>query len=405
MLRAGPLDPKLYPRTYRIRASRRRQLFAISVLSIVVGSSFLTVCALDSKGIPWGMALLWFLLLAYGVLSALRTIRLKVVLTAEELSLYGLGPTRRIRRDEIRGCRTLARHGAARLAVVASARGVRELAIPETIDMDAAFRAWFADLPDLDLESAAIASNLQLEPDAVARIASQQLQRSRVRRREIALATLTMMCSVWFLVYPRPYGLTFGLVVLLPWALPLTWAISPASIDFAARVAKGDHADTVLSWMVVLPSAALALRAARIELLDWRTPLALAAVISSAFAVVTAIVEPSARGWLTMCALILLNLGYGYGVVVCANRYFDAHPSQVFEAKVLGKRERHASKHTSYTLTLGEWGPYHEVQSHNVSARLFERVSEGDTLIARIHAGALGFAWLEFTEESAERRN
>lgn len=85
---------------------------------------------------------------------------------------------------------------------------------------------------------------------------------------------------------------------------------------------------------------------------------------------------------------------YGFGSIINVNCAFDRSEPSIYKAKVLSHKIEHG-KHTSYLLTLSEWGPMHQQKEEDVGRSLYQRVSIGDTVKIYFRPGLLKAPWYD----------
>jgi len=91
-------------------------------------------------------------------------------------------------------------------------------------------------------------------------------------------------------------------------------------------------------------------------------------------------------------AMIILSAMYAFGGITSINCTFDKSAPVIYKAKVLDHRIE-SGKHTSYLLTLSEWGPMHQQKEEDVGRHLYSSVSIGDTVKIYFRPGLLKAPW------------
>lgn len=92
--------------------------------------------------------------------------------------------------------------------------------------------------------------------------------------------------------------------------------------------------------------------------------------------------------------MIIISAIYGFGSVMSVNCTFDKSAPAIYKAEVLNHRIE-SGKHTSYLLTLTEWGPMHEQKEEDVGRYLYNKVSIGDTVKIYFRPGLLKAPWYD----------
>ncbi|MGH7022270.1 MAG: hypothetical protein ACREEB_01620 [Caulobacteraceae bacterium] len=90
--------------------------------------------------------------------------------------------------------------------------------------------------------------------------------------------------------------------------------------------------------------------------------------------------------------LSLFAAGYGWGVASLANRFFDNSAGQPYPVTVIAKHETYG-RGRGYSLTIAPWGPASGSASVGVPLSTYNDATEGGTVCAVLHSGALGLAW------------
>lgn len=198
--------------------------------------------------------------------------------------------------------------------------------------------------------------------------------------------------GIWGYVWPYPYRLVIGLLVLAPLAglALMVWARPLVQIDEF----RDEPKRTSVIGLIFLPSAVLALRALRdIGQLDWEVPLLLAACIGMALAAVTVWCDPTVRRrHFTIVSVALVFLAYAAGALLIANCLLDTDPARHI-ATVVNDKHKSSGKVTTYDLTVGPWGDERADNDVAVSKELYDAVKPGDPICIYLNGGAFGWRW------------
>jgi len=92
--------------------------------------------------------------------------------------------------------------------------------------------------------------------------------------------------------------------------------------------------------------------------------------------------------------MFFMSAIYGAGSVISINCAFDNSAPEIFTAKVIDHRIE-SGKHTSYMLTLSEWGPMQKEKEEDVGRRLYDKVSIGDAVHVYFRKGVLNAPWYQ----------
>lgn len=96
-------------------------------------------------------------------------------------------------------------------------------------------------------------------------------------------------------------------------------------------------------------------------------------------------------------AMVVLSAIYAFGGIISINCTFDKSTPVIYKAKVLDHRIE-SGKHTSYLLTLSEWGPMHQQKEEDVGRNLYNNISVGDTIKIYFRSGLLKGPWYYVTQ-------
>jgi hypothetical protein len=87
-----------------------------------------------------------------------------------------------------------------------------------------------------------------------------------------------------------------------------------------------------------------------------------------------------------------LVLAYGYGGTRAFNCAFDTSDPQVYNTTVI-RQHKETGKHTSYYLTIDQWGPMSKASTQEVDKKVYERTKIGDTVKVNLRKGRLDIPW------------
>jgi len=385
----------VFPRVYRTgRAGRGFYigLGAVAVTLSLAGAAFFLYFTDDppaSKGLFGGICGAFALMGVYLIAAAFRTC---VTLASDAIEVREMFSTKRMSRDEIAGRRLLPQqYGPPLIRLVPRYTGGKSLTLIPYLKTDAAFEAWFANIPDIDAEEAQASLESMLD-DAGLKGSPQEklaeLERARRLAGGIRNATLAVCAWVWF--YPHPYDLAVACAALIPWV----------AVEIAARGGslyrlnpKPNDVGADLSTPVILPGFALTIRALfDSQVLDWEKMLMMT-IVATALCVLLLVWR--VRELRESFGLFgLLMVAYAYGVVALANFRLDDSEPTVYAVPVLGAHVS-SGKTRSYYLKLGPWGPRTEPEDVDVGSEYYQRGSNRETVCVYLYRGALQMRWFE----------
>lgn len=318
-------DPGQYPRTYRSPIVLRVAMSLLVVPFVVGGVAWPLVAgrlpgSSPSEGlmlIAVGGALAWLAL--FGLWT-------RVVLEPAAIEIRTLGGTRRVDRSAILSCRVpgTQRH---RDSVILNVKGEpRPVGTACPLATDAAFKAWFAGLPDASIEEAlARQRHAAADPRLGATPAERVALGTRMRSTTRGLTLVALALGAWMVVANHPPAWTLPLLAALPllaFALCHRW---PALFSLATPPAglRGD-----LGGLLVVPAVALGVHGWRdltlLEPLQLLVPTLVAGASLAALALASCV---DLRGRPLMALVIAGLCGViAAGGLALANAWYDGSP-------------------------------------------------------------------------------
>jgi TPR repeat protein len=337
----------------------------------------------------------------FGIYMAASTIRSKLSLEENVISISGVFRTRSIRKSDIAGRRVSAGYNGspATLVFMPSHPGIKKLKIPRMFATDAAFDAWLADIPDFDAADAARITQERVRSEAeiaystaLSGTREQRLARlQRARSISMLLNVVAPVLYLWCIVYPQPYIPVVTSVAALPW-LAILLAAVPNSLFRLAEKPGDAHPNLV--QLLILPGLALTLRAVLdFDVIAWVPAVLPAAIVGivTFFAAIMGDRDLRARpkAW---PVILLPILAYGFGAALLGNALLDRAPSETFATTVTGHHVS-SGRHTTWYVRLAPWGPYSDEEDASVPRWLYQSVADGQPVCAQLHSGAFAIRW------------
>jgi hypothetical protein len=387
-----------YPRIYRMTPGWRigtMLLAGIVLLGSLAAAWQFGVIAIDPGAAAPGLMLVFFLAMvatvaAFYMVDALLS---RIVLKADRLEIHELWRVRRILRRDIEARQVLRPPNSPGVLVLhLKAPTQHKIKLPIMWNTDSVWAAWFAPIPDVDVEAAktfeaAVDANTDLGATPAER--QQRLAKARSLARNATWANAALIA--WVFLYPRPYELVILLLAALPWAAVWIMACSPGLYTINAPRGSGRPDLTIL---LISPGFLLTLRALQdVQILDWHGVLVGAGLVAMGLMGAVLWAVPAARQKLGIAVLTLaLVMAYGYGVVALGNAVLDRSSGASYTTTVYGKHVS-GGRSKSPRLRIGPWGPRTTEEDVTVPWETYRSAGVGDTICVLLRPGGFGIPW------------
>lgn len=394
----SPASGGEYPRNYRVTLAWKAGivvLCGILLLGSLVAAWEFGVIAVETRDAPQGLILVFFLAIVVSgnVFYIVDTLRSAIILKIDRLEVHEVWRVRRILRANIEAQQVLhPPNSPAVLILRLKAPSNRKIKLPIMWKTDSTWQAWFAEIPDVDVEAAkafeaAIEANADLGTTPTER--QQTLSTARSVARIATWANTGLI--VWAFLYPHPYELLILVLAALPWVAVWIMAQSPGLYTFNAP--RGS-ARPDLTILLISPGFLLALRALLdVQVLDWQRLSLWAVLVAMALISSVVWVIPSARQRLGMVVLTLvLLMAYGYGVTSLGNAMLDHSSGSTYPTTVYSKHVTSGRNRTP-TMRLGPWGPRATEEDATVPWDVYRSTSVGEKVCVVLHPGAFDVPW------------
>ncbi|MGE3106459.1 MAG: hypothetical protein AB7K14_14615 [Lysobacterales bacterium] len=343
--------------------------------------------ALLLQGISLALAVLGLTCVAY-------VVRYRVVLQPHSIKVREMFKERSLHRNDIAARRTLqVPNSPPIIEFIPKDKSTRPLRISQFIRTDDSFRSWLDGIPDQDeLDQQRfqeeIVANRLLGDTKQERL----LQMDRLHRWTRHLGIGTSAVVVWGLLYPRPYEIVVGALIVLP-AVALVFAATSKGLIQVNQHLR-DKRPSIVNTLIG-SGALLALRAfLDFHVLDWPLVLGAALAVAALITLVITRLDVAMRNW---SAALLMGcvfcLPYAYGTVVELNVLLDGAAPQRLATTVTGKHQT-TGNYQSWNLIIAAWDSAHDSVDVNVNKRMYESVAVGDTVCVILFRGALGLNWI-----------
>jgi hypothetical protein len=312
----------------------------------------------------------------------------KTVVTPDAIEITHNGQTQRIPKNFIKGYRT----ASSRSFTVFTLDLLNE---PKPIKFNVAngragqMRAALSGVQDLDAADRAAAEEAIRNDEAFGTSREERAQTLQNERRLALIVNCVCgLIAAWALIFPYPYALSVIVCAASgPLALALTyvkqarWYLVPRKNDPHPSVAIGVFASALGVGLKALLD---------VSVLDW-SQLWLIAVLGG-LVLTAAVLAIFNAAQIKYWPAAFVGVAYLFGVVAQADALLDSAPGETFQAQVISTYVSHG-RSTSYSATLGPWGPETTDNTHDVSPALYAHLSFQREACVTLHPGALHLRW------------
>ena len=318
----------------------------------------------------------------------------KVTLSEDEIIVTNSFSTKSLSMEYIKGYRRGEKDA---LLIVAKDESAKPLQISSYFENYKEIRAWVQDhLQDVDAVAIEQETKEILADENFGSSVDEREHNLKSARKVTSLINgAAIVACLWCFIYPTPYKILMSLLLALPFlAFGIAWR-------FKGLVKLADNKKTAypsIILTVMLPSLGLLIRA----LIDYdlylyspllKPALLILIVVSLAwFTLCKDAINLTANKTGVIITLIGLTACYAYGATVFINGYYDNSKAQVFSVQV---KDKHISsgKHTTYYLTVEQWGRYNNDEDLSVSKKLYQSINVSDTVHVYLQQGKLNVPW------------
>ena len=330
------------------------------------------------------------------IVAVLDTVRRKLTITGDEVSLTSWNKTDSIPLNAIKGFRNDENY----LVIEATEDFYPSLKISKYFEKREEIKSYFRD-HYTDLDAAAYEETekeLMKEDELGTDEGEKTATLKKLKTRVSILNTAAVISFFWLLFYPHPYKIAIYSAAIIPWIVLYMVRDSKGIIKIDERK---NSAYPNASLAFTFPMIGLLIRSLLdVSLLSW-APLIkyilFLAVVLYALALTTTKMHRNKKKFAQSLVFLLFIAAYSYGLVAEVNSLEDKGPSKVFTATVTGKHES-SGKTTTYYLSLSPWGPRKKEDDVNVARSFYERSQVGETVHVYLKNGALGGQWFFVTE-------
>ena len=392
------LNVSLYPATYRVSTGYAGFFYFLGGIAIAAGSLgtwyFATGHEMTSARQAVIMAGLCFLFVLLGIFLIASIFRSTVTLRADAIVVQGMFSSRTLLRSEIAGRRILPTQYVRTLVLIPRSSHHKNLKLALALRTDAAFDAWFADIPDFDAKEVAESqADLNADPDLGFHSEDRKQRVAHAKQTAKVLNVIAWIALLWGFVAPRPYLLVISVLAALPIVSVVLLVRSRGIYQIEGR---RNDARPSLAVPFIFPGMVLVARTLQdIHLLEWTSILVAAIVCALLLLLVVSACDRAIRKrpW-TAVVILVFGAFYGWGLIAQANALLDTSPARVFQVAVTGKHMS-SGKTTTYYLRLEPWGPKTTSEDVTVPSPLYHYADVGVTVCVDLYPGALRIPWYE----------
>lgn len=392
------LNVSLYPATYRVSTGYAGFFYFLGGIAIAAGSLgtwyFATGHEMTSARQAVIMAGLCFLFVLLGIFLIASIFRSTVTLRADAIVVQGMFSSRTLLRSEIAGRRILPTQYVRTLVLIPRSSHHKNLKLALALRTDAAFDAWFADIPDFDAKEVAESqADLNADPDLGFHSEDRKQRVAHAKQTAKVLNVIAWIALLWGFVAPRPYHLVISVLAALPIVSLVLLVRSRGIYQIEGR---RNDARPSLAVPFIFPGMVLVARTVQdIHLLEWTSILVAAIVCALLLLLVVSACDRAIRKrpW-TAVVILVFGAFYGWGLIAQANALLDTSPARVFQVAVTGKHMS-SGKTTTYYLRLEPWGPKTASEDVTVPSPLYHYADVGVTVCVDLYPGALRIPWYE----------
>jgi hypothetical protein len=216
------------------------------------------------------------------------------------------------------------------------------------------------------------------------------------------LEWIAIALSLWFLIFPYPYEILLGVLLLIPvLGIFLNGLHKPSMASLVEISADKDGNDKydvadfidVAAWVILIR-----------VLVDYEfesfysmiIPGSIAcAIILTILFITHKLIKNSTRNkWWIYISLIFNVSLYSYAGTYAANCTYDYSAPVVYKTEVLDKRINRGSKgRRTYFIKVAPWGHHYDKEEIKVGSTQFAEINTGDTVSIDLKKGLFNIPW------------
>jgi hypothetical protein len=200
----------------------------------------------------------------------------------------------------------------------------------------------------------------------------------------------SMFLALWGAIYPKPYALCIGILLVTPLVAILAIALSKGRLAVV-----GDGKQGLLFFVFLYTMGALAYRAyLDVEIFAKAKALLYALIVAAVMELLLLAVDRAFRSiWILAFLLPVITFTYGIGVILECDMLLDQSRPQRYVTRVLHRDIHWGSRHTTYDVTLAPFGGLTESVTNRVTRHSYYSLSPGTDACVFMAPGALQIPW------------
>lgn len=215
------------------------------------------------------------------------------------------------------------------------------------------------------------------------------------------LEWITIGIAVWFVLFPKPYEVLLGILLIIPIIGLFLNGLHKPSMATLVEISLDKDGENKYDVADFIDVAALAILLR--TLLDYEFESVYSILIPGtiAFIIILAIlfythkvIEDSNRNkWWIYSSLIFNVSLYCYAGTYAANCTFDYSEPKIFDTKVLDKRISNGRRSTFYYVEVAPWGHHLDREEISVSSAQYNEIDIDDSIKIDLKKGLFNVEW------------
>ncbi|WP_320816085.1 hypothetical protein [Flavobacterium sp.] len=216
------------------------------------------------------------------------------------------------------------------------------------------------------------------------------------------LEWITIGLAIWFVLYPKPYEILLGTLLIIPiFGLILNGLHKPSMATLVEISADKDGNDKYdVADFIDIAAYAILIRA----FIDYEFEsfysliipgtIAFTIILTILFVTHKLIANTTRNKWWIYSSLIFNVSLYSYAGTYAANCTYDYSEPIVFETKILEKRIQKRSKgRKTYYIKVAPWGHHYDKEEISVGSSRYEEMYVGEHIKIDLKEGLFNIPW------------